>query len=44
MEHSKNDLEYLEELPKANPIRNKTAIPPKSIFPFLPLPHFRYAD
>jgi hypothetical protein len=43
MDDPKNDCSYLVDLPKANSIRNKTAVPPKSIFPLLPLPLFKYS-
>jgi len=44
MEESKPDNGYLDELSKPNPIQKKTAVLPKSLFPLLPLPTFKFSE
>lgn len=44
MEESKSNQGYYEELPRANPIQKKTLVTPRSIFPLLSLPSFKYSQ
>lgn len=42
---SEDELDdYYEELSEANPIKQRVRIPPRSIFPLLPLPDFKFSN